>query len=353
MAYIVFRSAAQRDRYPDGQRIAYDGELRTVDGENVVRINGIDYPVLNEIFPTSIAVNEMPIALLTGVVHAAVVSTAAGLGLFSDFSEIYMYNLSTGVVFDGGDTTPLVILGDDANNSLFGDGSDNTITGGGGNDTIDGAAGTDTAVFSGARSDYVIFTSTIGTVIVSDAIANRDGKDSLQNVEELSFGGTSIQVDLALVEPSDADNSAYEIYRFFNEVTGAHFFTTSVAERNSIIENLPDLSFEGNSFDSNATQSNGGSAVFRFFNTLNSTHFYTADANEAQSIRDSLSHFRDEGISYYAHVDDSFGGTELYRFYNTQSGSHFYTVNEAERDSIINTLGHFTYEGVAFYVYGA
>jgi|GEM_PF-4628790 len=161
--------------------------------------------------------------------------------------------------------------------------------------------------------------------------------------------GDSTNVVLPVDVP-DPDGSPYQVYRFYNTLTGSHFFTTNIEERNSIITNTPTMTYEGNTFDSNATSANGGAAVYRFYNTGTGTHFYTANAEEAENIRSNLPQFNDEGIVYYAHTSADSGGTALYRFYNTQNGSHFYTTSEEERDNTINTLGHYTYEGVAYYV---
>ncbi|MEP2758359.1 MAG: hypothetical protein ABJP66_04695 [Hyphomicrobiales bacterium] len=232
--------------------------------------------------------------------------------------------------------------------TLSGNGGNDFLTGAVGNDTIDGGAGTDTAAFTGAQSDYVVFTRSDGRTMVADITAGRDGKDTLSNVETLSFGGTSVSLATALIEPADADSSAFQVYRFFNTSNGAHFFTTSLTERNSVLENLDGLSYEGNAFDSNVTEANG-TAVFRFFNLANNVHFYTVNAEEAAGLRENTG-FRDEGVAYYASSDDSSGATALYRFFNTTSGSHFYTTSSAERDNIISTLGHFNFEGVAYFV---
>jgi hypothetical protein len=232
--------------------------------------------------------------------------------------------------------------------TVTGTAGDKVLLGTAGNDSLDGGLGQDTAIYSGFRSDYVVLTASTGKTLVVDSVAGRDGKDSLQNVENIRFGTEALTLAAALVEPADADNSAFQVYRFYNTETGSHFFTTSIAERNSVIETLDVLSFEGNAFDSNVTEANG-TAVFRFYNKDNGVHFYTAAAEEAASLRLNAG-FLDEGISYYAANDDSNGGTALYRFYNTQNDSHFYTVSEAERDNIINTIGHYKYEDVAFYV---
>ncbi|MGV2978581.1 M10 family metallopeptidase C-terminal domain-containing protein, partial [Roseibium alexandrii] len=233
-------------------------------------------------------------------------------------------------------------------NAIGGSGDD-SITGNSANNAINGGGGMDSVIYTGDQSGYLVFTGSQGQTMVVDLTPGRDGKDSLTNVENLTFNGQSVSVSTAAVEPADADGSAYQVYRFYNTETGSHFFTTSLAERNSVIENLDGLSYEGNAFDSNVTDVNG-TAVFRFYNTSNGVHFYTVSADEAASIRQNLSNFQDEGIAYYASADDSNGGTALFRFFNTSNGSHFFTVSETERDNIIATLGHYNYEGVAFYV---
>lgn len=162
-------------------------------------------------------------------------------------------------------------------------------------------------------------------------------------------------VDKALapsgVEIDDGNNSTTsEVYRFFNSENGSHFYTSSSAERDQVLTNLPQYQYEGNTFGSNATADNGGVAVHRFFNSATGTHFYTSSEEERQSIENTLSHFQYEGISYYAHGSDTGSNDALYRFFNTENGTHFFTTSETERDNIINTLGHYNYEGVAYYV---
>lgn len=64
-------------------------------------------------------------------------------------------------------------------------GGNDGITGQGGDDMIDGGAGTDMVIFSGVQSQYNVTTS--GTIQVQDTITNRDGTDTLTNVEVLQF----------------------------------------------------------------------------------------------------------------------------------------------------------------------
>ena len=150
-----------------------------------------------------------------------------------------------------------------------------------------------------------------------------------------------------------SDNGLYNVYRFFNTITGAHFFTSNEAEKNSVLANLPQFRYEGNSFDSNAAEGASGSTpVYRLYNLATNVHFYTANKSERDSLITS-GNFRDEGISYYAYNDGSVSETTpLYRFYNTATGTHFYTDNEAEKGNIIATNAAFNFEGIAYYVGG-
>jgi hypothetical protein len=242
-----------------------------------------------------------------------------------------------------------ILQGTAGNDSLFGGNGNDQLTGGLGDDVLDGGNGTDTVVFSGTREQYAIFTGSDGRIMVADTVANRDGRDIAANFETIQFSGATLDISTALIEPSDTDNSAFQIYRFYNSDTGAHFFTSSIEERNAVIETLPSFVYEGNSYDSNVAASDG-TAVYRFYNSDTGVHFYTASEAERDTVLDQLPSYSLEGISYFASPDDSNGGQALYRFYNTSNGTHFYTVSEAERDSIIQTLGHYSYEGVAYFV---
>jgi hypothetical protein len=141
-----------------------------------------------------------------------------------------------------------------------------------------------------------------------------------------------------------------DIFRFYNVQTGVHFFTASLTERDSVIQNLPQFKYEGTAFD----VSTGGSAnleVYRFYNAKTGTHFYTASATERDAVKASLHDFNFEGTAYKAYTDDGNGThTALYRLYNTETGAHFYTVNEQEVASVVQNLHQYKYEGIAYYV---
>ncbi|MEZ0168943.1 beta strand repeat-containing protein [Microvirga sp. TS319] len=84
--------------------------------------------------------------------------------------------------------------GNDLSNVITGNGGDNVLTGGKGNDLLDGGAGRDVAVFSGARTNYVIARQFDGTLTVTDSRVGGDGQDTLSNFESLQFTDGTISL---------------------------------------------------------------------------------------------------------------------------------------------------------------
>ena len=78
------------------------------------------------------------------------------------------------------------VIAGNYNDIVTGDGQNNAITGGTGDDTINGGVGTDTAVYSGAKSNYIV-TPTVDGYTVEDNRSGSDGTDSLIGVENVKF----------------------------------------------------------------------------------------------------------------------------------------------------------------------
>lgn len=146
------------------------------------------------------------------------------------------------------------------------------------------------------------------------------------------------------------------VYRFFRPDVGVHFYTASEFERDSIIANLPNYSYEGESYIAAAKTADpltGARPVYRFFNNSTGAHLYTMSEAERDSIDGNLANYTYEGIAYYGYQSDRPGATPLYRFYNPIIDAHFYTPSTAERDAVLANLPDYQLEsdgGVAFYV---
>ena len=142
------------------------------------------------------------------------------------------------------------------------------------------------------------------------------------------------------------------VYRFYNSATGAHFFTTSTAERDNVINTLsPPFNHEGEAFSVASDFSPGLSPVHRFYNTQSGVHFYTISETERANVVANLTQFQYEGVAYHASQVSGQGLLPFYRFYVPSRGFHFYTASEEEKNSIIaNLAAVYSFEGVGYYV---
>jgi VCBS repeat-containing protein len=120
------------------------------------------------------AAAAVTVDLSLGTAHGTAAGDAAAIGIDIITGGV---NSITGSAF--GDT-------------LTGDGNSNTFVGGGGNDTIDGGGSGDIAIFTGSRGQYTLTFNTPGAGTVADTVANRDGTDTLTNVEILQFSNTNV-----------------------------------------------------------------------------------------------------------------------------------------------------------------
>lgn len=93
-------------------------------------------------------------------------------------------------------TTIENIIGSAFNDALFGNAQDNVITGNGGSDMMDGGGGIDTALYAESVSAITLSSSKDDdSVTWKITLANGD-KDTLVNVERLSFNDTRVALDL-------------------------------------------------------------------------------------------------------------------------------------------------------------
>jgi predicted outer membrane repeat protein len=145
------------------------------------------------------------------------------------------------------------------------------------------------------------------------------------------------------------------VFRFWSPVSGRHFYTSGVGERDKLINNYTNVwTFEGTAFYACSAQSAENLLpVYRFWS--GQSHFYTIDEAEKEKVVTQYSKvWTLEGVAFYAYPDGSElpGTRAVYRFWNRTNNTHFYTMSEAEANKLITQYaGVFAYEGVAFYAY--
>ena len=270
------------------------------------------------------------------------------------------------------------ISGGDGNDSISGGDGDDVLSVGSG-DTVSSGDGNDVFQFDLSQGLDIANTPTILDLQPEDKITILNAQDSAEgpvydrNTGVLLLGDQKLvdigqDVDLSTLQidinPDDTDdtdkpkpfisqiNSAeITVYRFYNPSKGAHFYTVDKVEKDYVLENLDNYTYEGESYSTiDPITGSQIEEVYRFFNSSTGVHLYTTSEIERDSIIETLDNFSYEGVKFYAHETQVEGTMPVYRFYEPSLGVHFYTPNEVEKDSVIENLDNYNFEGVAYYV---
>ncbi|HEY9096651.1 MAG TPA: hypothetical protein VIN35_12960, partial [Hydrogenophaga sp.] len=124
------------------------------------------------------------------------------------------------------------------------------------------------------------------------------------------------------------------VFRFYNAISGAHFYTASVAERDQIRSQASAFAYEGPAFQASSQSAPNLSPVYRFFNSATGVHFYSISEDEKNHILQSLPQFRLEGVAYHASKTALEGYRPLYRAYVVNRGFHFYSISATEASGL-------------------
>lgn len=100
------------------------------------------------------------------------------------------------------------LRGGSGTDRLGGDFGNDHLEGGAGDDHLDGGAGDDYAVYRGLSSEYSITRDASGALLVQDFSRDRDGSDTLSNVERVKFADTVLAFDTA-----GNAGQAYRLYK--------------------------------------------------------------------------------------------------------------------------------------------
>lgn len=150
---------------------------------------------------------------------------------------------------------------------------------------------------------------------------------------------------LACASQAMANDSSVsrEMYRLYNTHSGEHFYTASVAERNSLRQS--GWRWEGVGW---VAPAHSGTPVYRLYNPNAGDHHYTLNSNEKDSL--IRAGWRYEGIGWYS--SDGTHAYPLYREYNphAKSGAHNYTLNHNEDVNL--TRAGWRAEGISWYAVG-
>jgi lysyl endopeptidase len=143
------------------------------------------------------------------------------------------------------------------------------------------------------------------------------------------------------------------VYRFYNKKNGSHFYTASETERNNVLSTLSaTYSLDGVAYSVNTLNAANNAPLYRFFNKKNGSHFYTSSLAEKNSVQANLSAtYAYDGPAYNVCMSPPADSKTVYRFFNKRNGSHFYTASEAEKNTVLATLSAiYALDGPAFYL---
>jgi V8-like Glu-specific endopeptidase len=121
-------------------------------------------------------------------------------------TSTYDFTTKTGSGTIDGTSGNDVLTGGASNDALMGGGGNDRLEGKAGNDTLDGGAGTDIAVYSSARSNYII--NKIGATFTVQDKTGTNGTDLLSDIERIQFSDTNVALDI-----DGIGGQAYRIYK--------------------------------------------------------------------------------------------------------------------------------------------
>lgn len=165
------------------------------------------------------------------------------------------------------------------------------------------------------------------------------------------YGRFDVAYNAALKQWLGASSGRSPVYRFYNAGTGAHFYILGARDRDYVIQNYPEFTYESLAFYAYKDASSNKDPVYRFYNATSKAHFYAGDEYTRDFVNERLPEFRYEGISWYAQRVPGSDVSPIFRFYNAKTGAHFYTISVAERDLVIRVNREFAYEGPVYYAW--
>ena len=154
-------------------------------------------------------------------------------GGFQDFAVIYqstIWNDETWIENAVGGRGNDEIWGNIQANALQGGAGNDTLYGDKGDDWIDGGPDTDTVKYWGLQSEYTI-SGTRNHFTVTDSMANGDGTDTLDNVEQLWFPDSGTVSVAALIPDTAPTVTAMDVgVRKFGSLAASSLFSVTDAD---------------------------------------------------------------------------------------------------------------------------
>lgn len=133
------------------------------------------------------------------------------------------------------------------------------------------------------------------------------------------------------------------VSRFYDFLTGTHFYTTNAAE---ISKRASDTRYRN---ETPTFAAAGSDSITCYLNTDTNTYFYAINpAEKAQISQLNPGLSPQSGLGFSGSIQPQAGLIPVYRFYNPGTGTHLYTSSEIEKNAV-STYATWNFEGVGFY----
>jgi uncharacterized protein (DUF1800 family) len=122
---------------------------------------------------------------------------------------------------------------------------------------------------------------------------------------------------------------AQPVFRLFDAATGTHLYTNSADERDQVLATYPQFHDEGVAFYAPpAAGGDGRTELFRFYNNATQAHFYTTSVAERDHVISAFAQFVYEGVAFFVYPVPGAAGappptvvptSDAFRFLNQSS----------------------------------
>ncbi len=146
------------------------------------------------------------------------------------------------------------------------------------------------------------------------------------------------------------------VFEFWSPIASRSFYTIDTNERDKLLTEYSHVwTYEGIAYYAFATDAEPSAVpVYRFWSPSSSSHFYTTSKAERDALVDRYQPecWTYEGVAFYAYAKGSqpLGTSPVWRFWSPQLDSHLFTTSQMERDKLRDFYSDvWTYEGICWY----
>lgn len=167
----------------------------------------------------------------------------------------------------------------------------------------------------------------------------------------------------SMTASADAVAGRLPVYRFYSASMTDYLYTTDENEKKQLMEdydkNLQTYGYQGIVGYVDNHETNTNVPVYRFWNEKTTDHFFTTDEYEKEVVMENtkkgIDQYQYEGIAFYTPSEDAADGKKVYRFFDDYTFTHYYTDDSSEAKTLYKSYNDGTsdsrYEGIAWYWY--